>query len=99
MDGSMTEVISTTYTKEHCTCYDVYIDGVIKALEIVPDDGYVFKRTFEDCGETVTLYISGYVSIAVGMIEEMFPQFEAILRTDVPEGEYISGITDPKETI
>lgn len=37
----MTERISTAYTKEHCTCYDVYnANEEIIAVKLVPDNGY-----------------------------------------------------------
>lgn len=37
----MTEIISTAYGKEHCTCYDVYDrDKNYIAVKLVPDEGY-----------------------------------------------------------
>ena len=95
----MTEIISTTYTKENCTCYELYIDNVLSAVKIDPNSGYVLKRTFEEYGGMTTLYSSGFSVINTNSIDELFPQYEAILCTDVPEGEYISGITDSEEAI
>lgn len=95
----MTEIISTTYTMEHCTCYELYNGDTLLGVRIVLDSGYVFKRTFEDNGETIIAYISGFVTLHISVIDEMWDEFEVIPIEDVPEGEYISGITDPEETI
>ena len=95
----MTDVISTTYTKDNCVCYDCYYNDVILAVRMVPNDRYVLKRTFEENEETYVTYTSGFVLINMNRIDEMFPQFETILRTDVPEGEFIQGVTEPTETI
>lgn len=37
----MTEIMSTAYSKEHCTCYDVYgSSNSLIAVKLVPDEGY-----------------------------------------------------------
>lgn len=95
----MTDIISTTYTKENCTCYDSYDGDTQLAVRIVPNDGYVLKYTEIIDGETYISYASGFVLLNMNRIDELFPRYEAILRKDVPDGEYISGTTEPSETI
>lgn len=98
----MIETVSTTYVKENCVCYERQLreNAPITSIKIVPNENYVLKKTYEnESGEIEILYISGWVLLAIGNIANSFPQYEAILLTEVPEGEFISGITDPTETI
>lgn len=57
----MTERISTSYSKEHCTCYDVYdrTENYI-AVKLVPDEGYkLFNSGYA---------ISGFALININVI-------------------------------
>lgn len=95
----MTEIISATYIKNNCTCYDCYYGENLLAVRIVPNDGYVLKRTFEQNGEMISNYKGGFVTLNIISINEYFPQYEAIRIEDVQEDEDIAGIISPEETV
>ena len=61
----MIQKISTTYSKEHCTCYDEYEDNVLVAVMIEPESGY--KLRYKDNENTYD--VSGFALININMIE------------------------------
>ena len=69
----MIQKISTTYSKEHCTCYDEYEDNVLVAVMIEPESGY--KLRYVDNENTYD--VSGFALININMIE-IFDSYTAI---------------------
>ena len=61
----MIQKVSTTYSKEHCICYDEYEDNVLVAVMIEPESGYKLRYTEgEDSYD-----ISGFALINVNAID------------------------------
>lgn len=69
----MIQKVSTTYSKEHCTCYDEYEDNVLVAVMIEPESGY--KLRYMDNENTYD--VSGFALININMIE-IFDSYTAI---------------------
>lgn len=69
----MIQKISTTYSKEHCTCYDEYEDNVFVAVMIEPESGYRLRYTDNEN----TYDVSGFALININMIE-IFDSYTAI---------------------
>lgn len=69
----MIQKISTTYSKEHCTCYDEYEDNVLVAVMIEPESGY--KLRYIDNENTYD--VSGFALVNVNVIE-IFDSYIAI---------------------
>ena len=61
----MIQKVSTTYSKEHCTCYDEYEDNVLVAVMIEPESGY--KLRYADGEDSYD--ISGFALINVNAID------------------------------
>ena len=69
----MIQKVSTTYNKEHCTCYDEYEDNVLVAVMIEPESGYKLRYTDDEN----TYDVSGFALININMIE-IFDSYTAI---------------------
>lgn len=69
----MIQKLSTTYSKEHCTCYDEYEDNVLVAVMIEPESGYKLRYTDNEN----TYDVSGFALINVNVIE-IFDSYTAI---------------------
>lgn len=69
----MIQKLSTTYNKEHCTCYDEYEDNVLVAVMIDPDSGYKLRYADDKCSYDV----SGFALINVNVINT-FDNYTAI---------------------
>ena len=69
----MIQKVSTTYSKEHCTCYDEYEDNILVAVMIEPQSGY--KLRYIDNENTYD--VSGFALININMIE-IFDSYTAI---------------------
>ena len=69
----MIQKVSTTYSKEHCTCYNEYEDNVLVAVMIEPESGYKLRYTDNEN----TYDVSGFALINVNMIE-IFDSYTAI---------------------
>ena len=69
----MIQKVSTTYSKEHCTCYDEYEDNVLVAVMIEPESGY--KLRYMDNENTYD--VSGFALININMIE-IFDSYIAV---------------------
>lgn len=69
----MIQKVSTTYSKEHCICYDEYEDNVLVAVMIEPESGY--KLRYIDNENTYD--VSGFALININMIE-IFDSYAAI---------------------
>ena len=63
----MIQKVSTTYSKEHCTCYDEYEDNVLVAVMIEPESGY--KLRYADGEDSYD--ISGFALINVNAIDTL----------------------------
>ena len=64
---------STTYSKEHCTCYDEYEDNVLVAVMIERESGYRIR--YKDNENTYD--VSGFALINVNVIDT-FDNYTAI---------------------
>ena len=73
----MIQKLSTTYNKEHCTCYDEYEDNVLVAVMIEPDSGYKLRYADDNCGYDV----SGFALVNVNVINT-FDNYTAIENTE-----------------
>lgn len=73
----MIQKLSTTYSKEHCTCYDEYEDNVLVAVMIEPESGY--KLRYMDNENTYD--VSGFALINVNVID-IFDGYTAIEDTE-----------------
>lgn len=73
----MIQKLSTTYSKEHCTCYDEYEDNVLVAVMIEPESGYKLRYTDNEN----TYDVSGFALININMIE-IFDSYTAIEDTE-----------------
>ena len=73
----MIQKLSTTYSKEHCTCYDEYEDNVLVAVMIEPENGY--KLRYMDNENTYD--VSGFALINVNVID-IFDGYTAIEDTE-----------------
>lgn len=73
----MIQKLSTTYTKEHCTCYDEYEDNVLVAVMIEPESGY--KLRYMDNENTYD--VSGFALVNVNVINT-FDNYTAIENTE-----------------
>ena len=69
----MIQKVSTTYSKEHCTCYDEYEDNVLVAVMIEPKNGYKLRYTDDEN----TYDVSGFAHINRNMID-IFDSYTAI---------------------
>ena len=69
----MIQKISTTYSKEHCTCYDELIGNKVVAIMIEPESGYKLRYTDNEN----TYDVSGFALINVNMIE-IFDSYPAV---------------------
>ena len=69
----MIQKVSTTYIKEHCTCYDEYEDNVLVAVMIEPENGYKLRYTDNEN----TYDVSGFALININMIE-IFDSYIAV---------------------
>ena len=69
----MIQKVSTTYSKEHCTCYDEYEDNVLVAVMIEPENGYKLRYTDNEN----TYDVSGFALININMIE-IFDSYIAV---------------------
>ena len=69
----MIQKLSTTYSKEHCTCYDEYEDNVLVAVMIEPESGYKLRYTDNEN----TYDVSGFALVNVNMIE-IFDSYIAV---------------------
>lgn len=69
----MIQKLSTTYSKEHCTCYDEYEDNILVAVMIEPESGYKLRYTDNEN----TYDVSGFALININMIE-IFDSYTAI---------------------
>lgn len=69
----MIQKVSTTYSKEHCTCYDEYEDNILVAVMIEPESGYKLRYTDNEN----TYDVSGFALININMIE-IFNSYTAI---------------------
>ena len=63
----MIQKLSTTYSKEHCTCYDEYEDNVLVAVMIEPESGY--KLRYMDNENTYD--VSGFALVNVNVIDTL----------------------------
>ena len=61
----MIQKLSTTYSKEHCTCYDEYDGDTLVAVMIEPESGY--KLRYADGEDSYD--ISGFALINVNAID------------------------------
>lgn len=50
----MIQKLSTTYNKEHCTCYDEYDKNALVAVMIDPESGYKLRYTDGNDGYDVS---------------------------------------------
>ena len=73
----MIQKVSTTYSKEHCTCYDEYEDNVLVAIMIEPDSGY--KLIYHDNENEYD--VSGFALVNVNVINT-FDNYTAIEDTE-----------------
>nr|DAG55803.1 MAG TPA: hypothetical protein [Caudoviricetes sp.] len=73
----MIQKLSTTYSKEHCTCYDEYEDDALVAVMIEPESGYKLK--YRDNENTYD--VSGFALINVNVID-IFDGYTAIEDTE-----------------
>ena len=69
----MIQKVSTTYSKEHCICYDEYEDNVLVAVMIEPESGY--KLRYMDNENTYD--VSGFALINVNVID-IFDNYAAV---------------------
>ena len=69
----MIQKVSTTYSKEHCICYDEYEDNVLVAVMIEPESGYKLRYTDNEN----TYDVSGFALININMIE-IFDSYIAV---------------------
>lgn len=69
----MIQKVSTTYSKEHCICYDEYEDNVLVAVMIEPENGY--KLRYMDNENTYD--VSGFALINVNVID-IFDNYAAV---------------------
>ena len=92
----MIQKVSTTYSKEHCTCYDEYEDDVLVAVMIEPESGY--KLRYADGEDSYD--ISGFALINANALDS-FDRYSAVEEsTETPtEGEDMAGIIPPEETV
>lgn len=73
----MIQKLSTTYSKEHCICYDEYEDDALVAVMIEPESGY--KLRYMDNENTYD--VSGFALINVNVID-IFDGYTAIEDTE-----------------
>lgn len=73
----MIQKLSTTYSKEHCTCYDEYEDDALVAVMIEPESGY--KLRYMDNENTYD--VSGFALINVNVID-IFDGYTSIEDTE-----------------
>ncbi len=83
----MTKKLSTTYNKEHCTCYDELVGDNLVAVMIEPESGYKLRYSDDDN----TYDISGFVLINSNALDN-FDRYSAVEEsTETPtEAEEIS---------
>ena len=63
----MIQKVSTTYSKEHCICYDEYEDNVLVAVMIEPENGYKLRYTDNEN----TYDVSGFALVNVNAIDTL----------------------------
>ena len=69
----MIQKVSTTYSKEHCTCYDEYEDNVLVAVMIEPESGY--KLRYAEGEDSYD--ISGFALINANALDS-FDRYSAV---------------------
>lgn len=69
----MIKQLSTTYSKEHCTCYDEYEDDVFLAVMIEPESSY--KLRYFDSKDSYD--ISGFALINANALDS-FERYSAV---------------------
>ena len=69
----MIQKLSTTYSKEHCICYDEYEDNVLVAVMIEPDSSY--KLRYFDSKDSYD--ISGFALINANALDS-FDRYSAV---------------------
>ena len=69
----MIQKVSTTYSKEHCTCYDEYEDNILVAVMIEPESGYKLRYMDNENAYDV----SGFALVNVNVIN-IFDNYVAI---------------------
>lgn len=69
----MIKKLSTTYNKEHCTCYDELVGDTLVAVMIEPESGYKLRYT-----DNENIYdVSGFVLINANAIDS-FDRYSAV---------------------
>ena len=63
----MIQKVSTTYSKEHCICYDEYEDNILVAVMIEPESGYKLRYTDNEN----TYDVSGFALVNVNVIDTL----------------------------
>lgn len=69
----MIKKLSTTYNKEHCTCFDELVGDKLVAVMIEPESGY--KLRYDDGNDSYD--ISGFVLINANAIDN-FDRYSAV---------------------
>ncbi len=69
----MIQKLSTTYNKEHCTCYDEYDKNALVAVMIEPESGYKLRYTDGNDGYDV----SGFALINANALDS-FERYSAV---------------------
>ena len=63
----MIQKVSTTYSKEHCTCYDELIGNKVVAIMIEPESGYKLRYT----DDSSSYDVSGFALVNVNAIDTL----------------------------
>lgn len=69
----MIKQLSTTYSKEHCTCYDAFDGDTLVAVMIEPESGYKLRYTDGDDSYDV----SGFALINANALDT-FERYSAV---------------------
>lgn len=69
----MIKKLSTTYNKEHCTCYDELVGDTLVAVMVEPESGY--KLRYDDGNDSYD--ISGFVLINANALDN-FDHYSAV---------------------
>lgn len=69
----MIQKLSTTYNKEHCTCYDEYDKNALVAVMIEPESGYKLRYTDDNSNYDV----SGFALVNANAIDT-FDNYTAV---------------------
>ncbi|MBP9987960.1 MAG: hypothetical protein KBT46_00525 [Ruminococcus sp.] len=83
----MIEVVSNDYIKENCVCFErkIKAESLPFAVKIVPNDGYVLKRTFKIDDEEHIEYVSGWAQLPMNNIDKKFSEYEAVFNNSLIE--------------